>query len=82
MYSYAKIISLLLFVILTCSALYMICAIVGWQYGIGYFLFIIAEVNVCSVVYVHSVCVCVRVCVRVCMCACVCIVCACACVCV
>ena len=67
-YSYVKIIASLLFIILTCSGLYMVCAIVGWQYGIGYFLFLIAEVNVCM--YIVCTCVCC-VCVVVCVCVCV-----------
>ena len=51
MYNYAKIIASLLLIILTCSGLYMVCAVVGWQYGIGYFLFLIAEVSGLYVLY-------------------------------
>ena len=75
-YNYVKIIASLLFIVLTCSGLYMVCAIVGWQYGIGYFLFLIAEVTYLfclSVVYVVRTYVCVCVCVSVCVCLCVCI---------
>lgn len=37
----------------------MVCAVVGWQYGIGYFLFLIAEVNtvcvyICTCVYMGA----------------------------
>ena len=62
MYNYAKIIASLLLIILTCSGLYMVCAVVGWQYGIGYFLFLISEVNaLCCIVraYTHIyICIC------------------------
>ena len=72
-YSYVKIIASLLFIVLTCSGLYMICAIVGWQYGVAYFLFLIAEVtyvqylSCLSVVYILCVGVCVCMCVYICV---------------
>ena len=94
-YNYVKIIASLLFIVLTCSGLYMVCAIVGWQYGIGYFLFLIAEVtylSCLSVVYVVGtyVCVCICMCVFMCVyisaclyCVCVCAyMCLCGCICV
>ena len=44
----------------------MVCAVVGWQYGIGYFLFLISEVNaLCCIVraYTHIyICICLPVC--------------------
>ncbi|XP_065913736.1 E3 ubiquitin-protein ligase AMFR-like [Dysidea avara] len=58
-YNYAKIIVSQCLVVLVCSGLCMVCAIVGWQYGINYFLFLIAEILVVMIRAIHTLTCCV-----------------------
>lgn len=54
-YTHAKIIVLLVTVFLACSGLFMVAAIVGWQYGFGYFTFLYSEVFILFARTMHTI---------------------------
>ena len=53
--SHAKIIILLSTVILCCAGLFMVCAIVGWQYGFNHFTFLFSEVFILFARTLHTI---------------------------
>ena len=53
--SHAKIIILLSTVILCCAGLFMVCAIVGWQFGFNHFTFLFSEVFILFARTLHTI---------------------------
>lgn len=53
--SHAKIILLLSVILLSCAGLFMVCAVVGWQYGFNHFTFLYSEVFILFARTLHSV---------------------------
>ena len=53
--SHAKIITLVSVVILSCAGLFMVCAIVGWQFGFNYFTFLYSEVFILFAGALHTI---------------------------
>lgn len=52
--SHAKIIILLSVLLLFCAGLFMVCAIVGWQFGFNYFAFLYSEVYILFAKTLHT----------------------------
>ena len=53
--THAKIIVLLVTVFLACSGLFMVAAIVGWQYGFSHFTFLYSEVFILFARTMHTI---------------------------
>ena len=54
-YTHAKMLVLLVTVFLACSGLFMVAAIVGWQYGFGHFAFLYSEVFILFARTMHTI---------------------------
>ena len=53
--SHAKIIILLVMIFLSCAGLFMVCAIIGWQYGFNHFTFLYSEVFILFARTMHTI---------------------------
>ena len=54
-YTHAKLLVLLVMVFLACSGLFMVAAVVGWQYGFGHFAFLYSEVFILFARTMHTI---------------------------
>lgn len=53
--THAKVIVLLVTVFLSCGGLFMVCAIIGWQYGFTHFTFLFSEVFILFARSLHTI---------------------------